>query len=258
MPEPRPSPEAQVVAIRATLIDTYGEDYAGEDVAAAIDLLFRHQGEHEANVQRILQAKNGALEKAQAERDHWKREHDELFLTWQILAERTLVASTLVAEDMPADVEAELAPVRLDVLRKVLAGEAGRDDLTASLLPTLAEAEQRRDERTEAMVERLRAELAERKANAEGICIDLEQWKARAQLAEAELSDLQERVQKLTATRIGDFRLVPATEILAALAAPETPGAKRVNAPRTANPAQAPDAPHGESERRRECRDAHE
>lgn len=143
MPEPRPSPEAQVVAIRATLIDTYGEDYAGEDVAAAIDLLFRHQAEHEANVQRLRQSKNEALERA------------------------------------------------------------------------------------EAQVAALRRELAERKANAEGICIDLEQWKARAQLAEAELSDLQERVQKLTATRIGDFRLVPATEILAALAAPETPGATR-------------------------------
>jgi hypothetical protein len=101
------------------------------------------------------------MAEAQRERDHWKREHDELFLNWQILAERTLVATTLVAEGMPADVEAELAPVRLEVLRRVLAGEAGRDDLTASLLPTLAEAEQRRDERTGVEVERLRAELAE-------------------------------------------------------------------------------------------------
>jgi hypothetical protein len=106
-----------------------------------------------------LEAHVAEVERLRAERDHWKREHDELKVVWAILAERTLIASTLVADDMRADVEAELAPIRLDVLRKVLAGEAGRDDLAAALLPQLAEAERRYAERTDAMVERLRAEL---------------------------------------------------------------------------------------------------
>lgn len=335
MPEPRPSPEAQVVAIRATLIDTYGEDYAGEDVAAAIDLLFRHQAEHEANVQRLRQSKNEALERAEAQVAALQRELARLHEgeaddpgepgTWPTPArwirrwndmtpERRLeiaggavdgmqVAAVCRAqEDHRGQIErlrAELAEAKRqfstfrdevlgnlsDAIRERNEAQAERDllretlaesDLGAQVLAqweAIAAADADRDrlqaERDEIkrvtdppadeemptdpaelremwefitrqarwqwhmahkfgdQVERLRSELAERKANAEGICIDLEQWKARAQLAEAELSDLQERVQKLTATRIGDFRLVPATEILAALAAPEAPGAER-------------------------------
>lgn len=95
-------------------------------------------------------------EQAEAERDHWKREHDELAEKWAILGERVLVASALLAE-APPDVEAELAPQRYDLLRKVLAGEAGRDDMLANLVPKLAEAERRRDERTEAERDALNA-----------------------------------------------------------------------------------------------------
>jgi hypothetical protein len=87
------------------------------------------------------QAIADGLTEARAERDHWKREHDELTAKWAVLAERTIVGSVLLAEDMPADVEAELAPHRLDLLRKVLAGEAGRDDVLSALVPRLAEAE---------------------------------------------------------------------------------------------------------------------
>lgn len=58
--------------IRRALGDTYGEDYTGEDTAADVERLFRHLGEHDDNVQRILQRKNEAIEKAQTERDALK------------------------------------------------------------------------------------------------------------------------------------------------------------------------------------------
>jgi chromosome segregation ATPase len=65
--------EAALERVRRAVIDTYGEDYAGEDTASEVERLFRHLGEHEANVQRILQAKNTAIERAQAERAEIKR-----------------------------------------------------------------------------------------------------------------------------------------------------------------------------------------
>jgi hypothetical protein len=64
--------------VRRAVIDSYGEDYAGEDTASEVERLFRHLGEHDANVQRILQAKNEAIEKAYAERDALKAQLAEI------------------------------------------------------------------------------------------------------------------------------------------------------------------------------------
>jgi chromosome segregation ATPase len=64
--------------IRRALNDTYGEDYAGDDTAAEVERLFRHLGEHDDNVRRILQRKNEAIEKAQAERDALKAQLAEI------------------------------------------------------------------------------------------------------------------------------------------------------------------------------------
>jgi len=61
--------EEQVAAIRTLITEDYGEDYGDEDVPAAVERLMRHLSEHEANVQCILQAKNAAIERLQAERD---------------------------------------------------------------------------------------------------------------------------------------------------------------------------------------------
>lgn len=86
-------------------------------------------------------------------------ERDELLAKWEILAERTLVASALLSEAEP-DLEAELAPHRSEMLRKVLAGEAGRDDLLPILVPKLAEVERQRAEQAEAVVrEQVAAEI---------------------------------------------------------------------------------------------------
>lgn len=61
--------DAELQRIHRAITDTYGEDYAGDDVATEVERLLGHLAEHEAHVMRILQAKNEALEKAQAERD---------------------------------------------------------------------------------------------------------------------------------------------------------------------------------------------
>lgn len=70
--------ETQMAAIRTLITEDYGADYDDEDVPAAVERLMCHLSEHEANVQRILQRKNVALEQAQAAiervrevRDQW-------------------------------------------------------------------------------------------------------------------------------------------------------------------------------------------
>jgi ABC-type transporter Mla subunit MlaD len=64
--------KAAMERVRRAVVDVYGEDYAGEDAVFEVERLFRHLAEHETNVQRILQAKNGAIEQAEAERDALK------------------------------------------------------------------------------------------------------------------------------------------------------------------------------------------
>jgi uncharacterized small protein (DUF1192 family) len=82
----------------------------------------------------------------------------DMHADWAILVERTLLASAVLDEAEESEIEAVLAPVRTELLRKILAGEAGRDDLSTVLVPKLAEMERQRSEHIEAKLDAARAE----------------------------------------------------------------------------------------------------
>lgn len=92
-------------------------------------------------------------------------DRDDLQAKWAILVERTMVASAVLApaDDAP-EVEEHLAPRRAELLRKILDGEAGRDDLCEALLPKLAEQERRHTERVEVQAVRLTGQVARARA----------------------------------------------------------------------------------------------
>lgn len=73
--------EGTIERIRRAVTDTYGEDYAGGDTAAEVERLMQHLRAYEAEVQRIISAKNEGFAKAEAERDRYR-------LAWQSARER--------------------------------------------------------------------------------------------------------------------------------------------------------------------------
>lgn len=108
---------------------------------------------------------NLAFQFLEAKRLAVQAEREELRAKWEILVERTMMASAVLAEAEDPEVEAALGPVRTELLRKILEGETGRDELASQLVPKLAEMERRHAERQENAQGKLMDRLAERLAN---------------------------------------------------------------------------------------------
>jgi hypothetical protein len=148
----QPSKDPELARLRESLKEMgyrldqaiQGRDNAQLRVRALRDV----EQQAEAERDRLKDEIRRLSERLRLRQDQAEVERDELLGKWEILAERTLVASALLDEFEP-DLEAELAPHRSGMLRKVLAGEAGRDDLLPILVPKLAEAERQRAEQAE-------------------------------------------------------------------------------------------------------------
>lgn len=104
--------EQQVAAIRTLITEDYGTDYDDEDVPAAVERLMRHLNEHEANVLRLRQSKNEALERAQAAIDRVRR-LQELTIAASCRVEAINQATdTLAVLDGPKQAETTTTPAR--------------------------------------------------------------------------------------------------------------------------------------------------
>lgn len=87
--------KATTERIRRAVVDVYGEDYGGEDIAAEVERLFGHLSEHDVNMGRLIGAKNEALERAEAGRAALKAEME---VQRAIVAEFDQVATEKGAE----------------------------------------------------------------------------------------------------------------------------------------------------------------
>jgi hypothetical protein len=81
---------AELARIRKTMIDVYGEDYDGDDVAAEVERLLGHLVEYGGDVMRILAAKNNAIGARDTELDRLRAEVGRL--TEDLAAERARTA----------------------------------------------------------------------------------------------------------------------------------------------------------------------